>query len=67
MGLKVDKYISAKDVLSKVNDAEIFTHYFGEFEIRRAYSSVFRKDAHPSTGFYVNRHDKIIYSDLSYW
>ncbi len=43
----------------------IFTHYFGEFEIGKSYNSVFRQDDKPSTGFYVNANGSIIYNDLT--
>lgn len=51
-------------VLSKISDSMIFGYYFGPFKLDQIYSSKFRKDNNPSTGFYVSTSGKIIYNDL---
>lgn len=50
--------------MDKVTDTEIFTKYFGEFDFNTSYSSVFREDEDPSTGFYTDKNNRIIYNDL---
>lgn len=57
--------ISTQFVLSRVSDSQVFSHYFGEFELGKVYPSVFRKDRSPSTGFYVGKTGKLIYNDLA--
>jgi hypothetical protein len=52
-------------ILSKISDSQIFYQYFGKFEIGKVYSSKFRKDKNPSTGFYVNKTGRLIYNDIS--
>lgn len=42
----------------------IFSYYFGPFKIGNIYSSKFRKDKNPSTGFYISSSGKLIYNDL---
>lgn len=58
--LKLDE----RFVLSKMSEGSIFSQYFGSFEFKKGYRSVFRKDSDPSTGFYINRTGRIIYNDL---
>jgi hypothetical protein len=52
-------------ILSKITDAQIFGYYFGNFKFGIAYPSKFRKDKHPSTGFYVSKSGKLIYNDMA--
>ena len=60
------KKISKEDILSKVDDYNIFTKYFGEFIVGEGiYKSKFREDKNPSTGFYLSKTNKLIYNDLS--
>jgi hypothetical protein len=54
-----------ENIYNKINDSEIFRYYFGEFELGKAYPSVFRKDLKPSTGFFVGSTGRIIYNDLT--
>lgn len=62
---KIPLKLSADYVLSKIDDAQIFYRYFGPFEVgNKSYSSVFRKDRTPSTGFYLNKKGRLIYNDL---
>lgn len=63
MALK--KRITREDLKRKYGDENIFRFYFGEFEIGKSYSSVFRKDTKNSTGFYISEHGSIIYNDLA--
>lgn len=62
--------ISAEDInpdwiLSRISSADIFTFYFGKFELNKAYSSKLRKDNNPSIGFYVGKKGQLIYNDFS--
>ncbi len=59
------KKITEKELLNRVSDSDIFRHYFGEFDFNKCYPSVFRKDVHPSTGFFKNKNNRIVYNDLS--
>jgi hypothetical protein len=52
-------------ILSKISDAQIFGYYFGNFKFAECYPSKFRKDKHPSTGFYVSSSGKLIYNDMA--
>lgn len=56
--------ISKEVLLSKVSEIEIFYRYFGKFELKKIYSSPFRKDDHPSFGFYYNIHGEVISNDI---
>lgn len=56
--------ISRQFVLARLQESDIFYNYFGNFKIGDIYSSFFRKDSHPSTGFYINKSGKLIYNDL---
>ena len=56
--------ITAKYILSKLEDHQIFRYYFGSFELGRNYSSKFRKDGTPSTGFYISKTGKLVYNDF---
>lgn len=58
------KRIKKSDVLSKLSDEEIFRKYFGEYDLNKSYNSVFREDNKPSTGFYINKNNKLIYNDF---
>jgi hypothetical protein len=51
-------------VLSKVEDHQIFRYYFGEFELGKVYSSKFRRDSTPSTGFYISKNGALLYNDF---
>lgn len=53
-------------VLSKISDAQIFGFYHGPFKFNEAYPSKFRKDKHPSCGFYVSKSGKLIYNDMAH-
>ncbi len=52
-------------ILSKVNDAQIFYYYFGNFDLKSVYPSKFHKDKNPSTGFYISTSGKLIYNHLN--
>lgn len=56
-------YITKDFILSKVSDSQIFYYYFGKFELRKAYPSVFSKDKHPSTGFFIGKSGELVYRD----
>lgn len=57
--------INSDFVLSKISDASIFYHYFGEFSLTGRYPSKFRKDRNPSTGFYISKKGRITYNDFT--
>lgn len=60
----LSKRVTKSDLLLKIHDEEIFKKYFGDFSIDKSYNSVFRQDRNPSTGFYINRNNKLIYNDF---
>jgi hypothetical protein len=60
------KKLNRDFILSKITDAQIFGYYFGNFKFGESYPSKFRKDKHPSTGFYVSKSGKLIYNDLAH-
>lgn len=57
--------INAAFVLKRVSDAQIFWHYYGEFDLGKVYSSIFRKDRKPSVGFFIGKSGEIVYNDFS--
>lgn len=59
------KQFTEEDLRKKVSEYDIFYHYFGFFEFNKCYPSVFRKDLHPSTGFYVTKDNVLVYNDLT--
>jgi hypothetical protein len=59
------KQVTEKEIQSRISDEEIFNRYFGEFELGKAYSSVFRTDRNPSTAFYVTATGHINYKDFA--
>lgn len=65
MGLIKSPNLTSDYILSQVDEASIFSAYFGEFELGSVYPSVFRKDDNPSTGFYISSSGKLIYNDLA--
>lgn len=65
MGLTNNKRITVKEIYEKVDDGQLFSTYFGEFNFRKCYPSIFRTDENPSTGFYINKNGNIIYNDIS--
>lgn len=53
-------------VFSNLTEKQIFEAYFGEtVELGKSYSSRFRSDLNPSTGFYISASGKLIYNDLT--
>lgn len=58
------KHITPEFILSKVTERQIFNYYFGNFDVNSAYPSKFRRDRSPSTGFYVNAENRILYNDF---
>lgn len=65
MGLKNITIITKDDIYKKVDDNSLFDYYFGSFKLNKCYTSVFRADNNPSTGFYINRNGVLIYNDIS--
>ncbi len=61
---KVSVYVDENYVLSRVSESTIFSNYFGKFELGKIYSSPFRKDRNPSTGFYISRSGNLIFNDI---
>lgn len=61
----IGNIMSTDWILSKVDDFAIMRYYFGDFKVGRSYCSKFdTKDSRPSTGFFVNRRNKLIYRDF---
>lgn len=63
---EIPRKLNKDFILSKITDAQIFGYYFGNFKFGESYPSKFRKDRHPSTGFYVSKSGKLIYNDLAH-
>lgn len=59
------KRISREEVERRIDAAQAFSYYFGNFKFGKCYNSVFRRDKNSSTGFYLSKSGKIIYNDLS--
>lgn len=59
------KKITEHEIIDKVGDYSIFNYYFGNFDFKKHYPSVFRRDKNPSTGFFVNKEGRIVYNDFS--
>ena len=57
--------ITEEDIRKVVDDEDIFTRYFGDFELNRTYSSKFRRDRNPSTSFYRNKSGTLEYIDYA--
>lgn len=65
MGLVKSPKLTTEYILSQVDEATIFSHYFGSFSLGKTYNSVFREDNNPSTGFYISESGKLIYNDIA--
>jgi hypothetical protein len=64
--ISVPNELTASAILSKIDDSQIFSYYFGYFELKRLYPSKLRRDKHPSTSFFVsNKSGKILYKDFA--
>lgn len=51
---KPQALVTAEYILSKVDEGQIFSYYFGYFELKKLYPSKLRKDRRPSTGFFIS-------------
>lgn len=51
---KPKELLSAEQILSKVDEGQIFSYYFGNFELKQLYPSKLRRDRRPSTGFFIS-------------
>ena len=59
------KYISKEEVLSKLDQKEIYEYYFGNLiDLSKTYNSPFRRDRTPSFGFYIDRQGRLIGNDF---
>jgi hypothetical protein len=64
--INVPNDLTASAILSKIDDSQIFSYYFGYFELKHLYPSKLRRDRHPSTSFFVsNKSGKILYKDFA--
>ena len=59
------KRITEQDIFDKITDMDVFGLYFGEVDLNRNYPSVFRVDNDPSTGFFLNKNNRLVYNDFS--
>lgn len=62
MALK--KKITTKEIQQKIGDENIFNHYFGEFEIGKAYCSPLRDDKKVSCSFFEAEDGSLIFNDF---
>lgn len=62
---KITDKIDENFILSKISAATIFSNYFGNFELGKIYSSPFRKDRNPSTGFYISKDGTLVFNDIT--
>lgn len=64
--INVPNELSASAILSKIDESQIFSYYFGYFELKKLYPSKLRRDRHPSTSFFVsNKSGKLYYKDFA--
>lgn len=61
---KIFTPVNKEFVLKQLTESTIFSNYFGDFKLGRAYSSPFRRDKTPSTGFYISKRGSLIFNDL---
>lgn len=64
MGLIREQNITPDFVLSKVDEAQIFATYYPHFQIKKHFSSPFRRDSQPSCKFRINRTGKLVFTDF---
>lgn len=57
--------ITEQELINTLGEYNIYCKYFGEFDLTSCYPSIFRKDEHPSTGFFRNSSGRIVYNDYS--
>lgn len=63
---KPHELVTAEYILSKVDEAQIFSYYFGYFELKKLYPSKLRRDRRPSTGFFVStKTGSLLYKDFA--
>jgi len=55
--------LSVQDILSKVNEYDIYSYYMGNFKIGRLYNSPFRKDKNPSFAVYKGQRGNLMFKD----
>jgi hypothetical protein len=64
--ITVPNDLSISSVLSRVDESQIFSYYFGYFELRKLYPSKLRRDRKPSTSFFVStKSGNILYKDFA--
>lgn len=57
--------IDSNYILSRIDQATLWTYYYGNFKLGKAYSSRFRPDTTPSTIFYINQRGNITLKDFT--
>lgn len=56
--------VSKDELYQFITPESIFQFYFGDFRLRKTFSSPFRIDKNPSFGFYYNRMGEIVCNDI---
>lgn len=56
--------LSVANVLSKVSDSVLWRYYFGEFELKKNYSSPLRKDDTPSFNLFEDKRGRVMFKDF---
>ena len=65
MLFKIEPRLTKEYLLSK-NSQEVYLQYYLNIPVKKGlFRSPFRKDKHPTCGFYTNKHGDIIFKDFS--
>lgn len=56
--------LTKAELLCHIDSETIFHHYFGDFKLRKVYSSPLRTDKNPSFGFFYNRAGELVSNDI---
>lgn len=64
MNLKEFTSLNKETILSLISSKDIFTKYFGEFELYRSYRNPLRKDEQPSSKFFVTDEEDLLFYDF---
>jgi len=56
--------LTKEELLHYVTEEQVFRHYFGDFQLKRTYSSPFRIDRDPSFGFYYGTFGELKCNDI---
>lgn len=63
--MALSQTLTKSKIFSKITDEQLFTVYFGEFDLNKSYRSPFREDKRPSTGFFISSQGRLVYNDFT--